>query len=84
MLKRISEIPVATRGGGRVSYVEQDIRTFIRNETMDTAELIYEGKKGACIATSARKYIRSNPDLCKGIGVVRQGEHVYIYKEIVR
>ena len=83
MLKRVSEIPARILTG-RKSYVEQDIRTFVRNETMDMAELTYEGKSASAITTSAKKYIARNPDTCAGIEVTKRGEHVYLIKEIVR
>ena len=83
MLKRVNEIPARILTG-RKSYVAQDIRTFVRNETMDMAELTYEGKKADGIATSAKKYIARNPDTCAGIKVTKRGSHVYLIKEVVR
>lgn len=81
MLRRVTEVPNVTHTGGRQSYVEQDIRQFARNQTMDMAELTYEGKRASNISVAVRKYLDKHPDVCKGIVVAKRGEHVYLIKE---
>lgn len=84
MLKRVSELPDAPRGGKRESYAAKDVREFCRNTLYDVAEITIEGKKPNGIAMSARRYIKRHPDQCKGVNVTLRSGKCYLYREVPR
>jgi hypothetical protein len=79
MLREVTDLPT-NQGRGRESYVARDIIDFARSD-MAIAEISYEGKKWHNIYNAARMWVYNHPDLCRGVGVTRRGEHIYLVKE---
>lgn len=79
MLREVTELQPVLRYSPR-SYVAKDIVDFARSD-MAAAELVVEGKSWHNIYNAARMWVYNHPDLCRGVGVTRRGERIYLVKE---
>ena len=79
MLREVNDLQPVLRYSPR-SYVASDIVQFAQSG-MAVAEISYEGKKWHNIYNAARMWVYNHHDLCRGVGVTRRGEHIYLVRE---
>ena len=79
MLRQVDELAPVLRYSPR-SYVASDIVQFAQSG-MAVAEISYEGKTWHNIYNATRMWVYNHPDLCRGVGVTRRGEHIYLVRE---
>lgn len=80
MLRSTRRLPACTRAT-RESYVAGDVREFCRNRTYEAAEVVVEGRSADSVVLACRRYIRTHPDQCAGVGVALRGGHAYLYRK---
>lgn len=83
MLKRVAELPKRVKSGGE-PYVAKDVREFCRNRTYDVAEVTAEGKTSKSVFFAIRRYLKRNPDKCKGVGCCMRNGRTYLYRDETR
>ena len=83
-IRPVRELPVR-RGGfaAREPFVEADMREFVR-KGMDVAVLEYDGRKAGAIVSACRRYIKAHPRECAGVRCGKRGDHIYVWREVVR
>ena len=83
-IRPVKELPVRTGpGGSGVSFVDADMREFVRRG-MDVAVLEYDGRKAGAIVDACKRYIKAHPDKLRGVRAGMRGGKAYVWRETER
>lgn len=72
-----------TGGSKRKSYVEHDVREFVRTG-MQVAVVEAKGHDARHVVVALRNYIKKHPETCAEIGCALRGGVAYLYRKEAR
>ena len=80
MLRRVTDVPAHRPKGG--TFVDADMRQFLRDDTMDACEIRVEGHTDGSVTSGCRKYLKAHG--VTGVDIRVRDGHVYLVKELRR
>jgi len=84
-LRPARKLPERPKAGGslRKSYVEHDVREFVRTG-MQVAVVEVRGHDAKHVVVALRNYIKKHPETCSEIGAALRGGVAYLYRKEAR
>ena len=81
-LRPARELPERQKTGSslRKSYVEHDVREFVRTG-MQVAVVEAKGHEAKHVVVALRNYIKKHPETCSEVGAALRGGVAYLYRK---